>query len=196
MNVGIAIKQQYSLWIHVYLWSEESGFQRAQWGMQTSKQALGKAPCSKKLQNCIYNMILVLCFFFNSTCWDWETGNKILLNAMSSGITFFSLFPIRSYVFQNICHKLAIFITQFFESIWSRGEDFSFHYCWSEAYIIWILEYLVMRMIPPNKFVLYPRDKLCLLYINISFNEPYCKLFAFTVTKSPLCFNSSFLGQT
>lgn len=135
-------------------------------------------------------------FFFNSTCWDWETGNKILLNAMRSGITFFSLFPIRSYVFQNICHKLAIFITQFFESIWSRGEDFSFHYCWSEAYIIWILEYLVMRMIPPNKFVLYPRDKLCLLYINISFNEPYCKLFAFTVSKSPLCFNSSFLGQT
>lgn len=97
---------------------------------------LEKQLCSKKLQKCIYNMILVFFFFFfNSTCWDWETGNKILLNAMSKRITFFFFFPICSYVFQNICHKLAIFTITFFESIWKRRLFFPLLLIWSLYYL-------------------------------------------------------------
>lgn len=149
MNVGIAVKQQYSLWSMSISGARNRVFKEPSEACRHPSRPLEKHRVLKSYRTVYIIWFWCRCLFFNSTCWDWETENKILLNAVSSGITFFSLFPICSYIFQNICHKLAIFITPFFESVWSR-EDFSFHYCWSEAYIIWILEYLVMRMIPPK----------------------------------------------
>lgn len=126
MHVGIYMIQLHSLWIHVYLWKEESGFQRAQWGMWKSKQAFGKELFSKKLQKCVGNMTPYF-FLIPHAEAGKHLGNKILLNIVSSGITFlFFFFLICFYIFQNIYHKLASFLIRFFESIWSRVERFFF----------------------------------------------------------------------